>query len=266
MSKTTDVVTTTVIDNTAVLTLNRASDLNTLNREMAIALKAATEGLLHTSEIRCVIIQGAGDHFMAGGDLKMFMKIIEDYERTGDANFSEIFSDIHDVINNLRKMDMPVIAKVRGAVAGFGLSLMLACDMVIASDDAVFTMAYCKIGTTPDGGGTFFLPRHVGMKKAMEISLLGDRFTAEDALNWGLINRVVTPNDLDDCTFEFAQKICAGSATALAKTKKLINQSFTSTLEQQLEAESIAFQQSMKTADFAEGLRAFHEKRAAKFN
>jgi 2-(1,2-epoxy-1,2-dihydrophenyl)acetyl-CoA isomerase len=163
-------------------------------------------------------------------------------------------------------MDKPVIACTKGAVAGFGLSLMLACDLVVAADDCVFSVAYCKIGTTPDGGMTYFLPRAVGQKKAMELMLTGDRFSSEQAFAWGMLNHVVPSADALDVTEQLAQKLCAGPTQVLQRSKMLLNQTFDVSLDERLDQEAKNFQQCMLEKDFTEGVTAFYEKRKAEFD
>jgi 2-(1,2-epoxy-1,2-dihydrophenyl)acetyl-CoA isomerase len=159
-------------------------------------------------------------------------------------------------------MDKPVVAAVRGAVAGFGLSLMMSADLVIAAENAYFTLAYSKIALSPDGGATWSLPRHVGLKQAMEIALLGERFDAVRARELGLVNRVVALDQLDAEALKLATRLAAGPAAALARTKALLNQSFDHTLEAQLLAEQRCFAACAADPDFSEGLAAFFEKRS----
>lgn len=162
-------------------------------------------------------------------------------------------------------MDKPVIAAVQGAVAGFGLSLMLAADLALAADDAYFTLAYSNIALSPDGGATWSLPRHVGLKRAMEIALLGDRFDAGRALELGLINRVVPKESLEQETMALASRLATGAAGALSRTKALLNQSFDNTLDDQLLSEQRRFVECASEADFAEGVTAFFAKRKPVF-
>ena len=142
---------------------------------------------------------------------------------------------------------------------------MLACDMVLAAEDAFFTLAYCHLGTAPDGGSTYALPRTVGLKRAFEIALLGDRFDARTALDAGLINRVVAQTDLQAETDKLAERLASGPATAYAQTKALLNASLHRSLEDQLQAEKQAFADCAVTEDFAEGVAAFSEKRPPRF-
>ncbi|MEY8239735.1 MAG: enoyl-CoA hydratase [Cycloclasticus sp.] len=250
----------------AWLILNRPEKLNVLGAEMPADLKRCTEELKQDDSIRCVILKGAGDHFMAGGDIDYFKSLADAYEEQGESAFpAGMFSLLHEAIFNIHSMGKPVIASVKGAVAGFGLSLMLACDLVLAADDAVFSVAYCKIGTTPDGGMTYFLPRAVGQKKAMELSLTGKRFSAEEAERWGMLNQVVTKAEVDTASLKLASSLSAGPCDVLARTKVLLNQTFDVSLQQRLDEEADNFRLSMLQPDFAEGVGSFCEKRRAKF-
>ncbi len=166
----------------------------------------------------------------------------------------------------MRRMPQPIVASLRGAAAGFGLSLALAADLAIAAQDAYFTLAYCRIGTSPDGGSTYHLPRLVGLRKALEIALLGERFDAATARELGIVNWVVPGAALESETAKVARRLAEGPGHALAQTKKLLDASFERTLEAQLAAEAETFAGCAASADFAEGVSAFVGKRAARFS
>jgi 2-(1,2-epoxy-1,2-dihydrophenyl)acetyl-CoA isomerase len=210
-------------------------------------------------------VRGAGEHFMAGGDLKWFREQLALPPVDRQPRFEALIADVHASILTLKGMHKPVIAAVQGAVAGFGLSLMMAADLVIAADNAYFTLAYRHIALSPDGGATWSLPRQVGLKQAMEIALLGDRFDASRARELGLINRVVPLEELAAESEKLAQRLATGPAEALARTKALLNQSLEQTLETQLVAEQHAFAACGVHPDFSEGLAAFFEKRPGRF-
>jgi 2-(1,2-epoxy-1,2-dihydrophenyl)acetyl-CoA isomerase len=146
------------------------------------------------ASVRCVVLKGAGDHFMAGGDVKGMGETIKKSADQIKKEFMLRIHDLHPIMFAMRRMPKPIIASCKGAAAGAGVSMALACDLVIAAEDAFFTLAYCKIGTSPDGSSSFHLPRAVGIKRAMEIALLGDRFSAQTAKDIGMINFIV-PND-----------------------------------------------------------------------
>ena len=246
----------------ATITLNRPAALNALNAGMVEALRAAVHLAATNKSVRCVVVRGAGDNFMAGGDIKWFRDRVdtEPDKEAIRAEFEGLIHKAHHSITTLRTMDKPVLGVVQGAAAGFGLSLMLACDLAIAADDAVFTLAYCHIGTSPDGGSTFALPRTVGAKKAMEIALLGDRFGPGEAERLGLVNRVIARPELDDEVTRLAARLAAGPTHAYARTKALLNASLGHDLATHLDAEAAGFADCATTGDFAEGVTAFVEK------
>lgn len=248
------------------ITLNRPKALNALNRELSIALREAVCRVEHDQAVRALVIQGAGNHFMAGGDVRAFHETLAETETVRKLYFEHFIAEVHDTITRIRRMEKPVVASVRGAAAGFGLSLMNSCDLAIAADDAYFTMAYRNIGASPDGGGTYTLPRLVGTKRAMEIALLSERFDAERALELGLINRVVPAAALVEATRSWALHLAAGPTRALGRTKRLINESLAQSLSNQLLAEQDAFSACSADKDFAQGLSAFFEKRSPNFS
>jgi len=245
----------------ATITLNRPDALNALNRELTLGLRDAVFSAENDAAVRCLVIRG-GEHFMAGGDLKWFHQLVKGAEPARlRVHFEAFISEVHPLIVSLRRMPKPVIASVRGAAAGFGMSLMMACDLAIAADSAYFTLAYTSIGVSPDGGSTFALPRTVGPKKAMEIALLGERFDATTAERLGLVNRVVPAATLDEETAKLAARIANGPSAAYARTKALLNGSLEHSLETQLQREAEAFAQCASEPDFSAGLLAFLEKR-----
>ena len=249
----------------ATLTLNRPQALNALNREMNEALIRCVTQVEHERSVRCVVIRGAGDNFMAGGDVKLFHSWIDKEPHERRAAIERFIHEMHPVMISLRRMPKPVLASVQGAAAGFGVSLMAGCDLALAADDAVFTLAYTNLGASPDGGSTYALPRMVGMKRAMEIALLSERFDAATAQAYGLLNRVVPAAELEAETARLAARLAAGPTQAYANTKALLNRSLRSSFEEQLQAELEAFGECVTTADFAEGVRAFVEKRKPSF-
>jgi len=249
----------------ATLTLNRPASLNTLDPEMIDALIAHTAALAADDGVRCVIIKGAGRHFMAGGDIRSFAEQLADSPSDRTRRFTRMVEHMHTAIESLQRMPHPVLASVHGAVAGFGLSLMCACDLAIAAESSYFTSAYRHLGLTPDGGMSYTLPRIVGLKKAMEIALLGERFDASEALRLGLVNRVIADAELDAVTRQLAVALANGPTLAIRNGKRLINLSLSRSLSEQLLSEAESFGACAATDDFAEGVRAFLEKRAPRF-
>ena len=250
----------------AYATFNREAVRNALSLEMRKQMKAFLDEIEHDDGVRCVVFRGAGDHFMAGGDVKSFAEIVKTVggeQRRRD--FEARIHDLHPMIFQLQRLNKPVIASVQGGCAGFGVSFILACDLAIAADSAFFTLAYVHIGTSPDGSGTYFLPRTVGRKKAMEIAMLGDRFDAVTAEGLGLINRVVPAADLAAETEKLAVRLANGPTRALANTKALINASLGNALETQLSMEADRFSDCAASEDWVEGVTAFAEKRRPQF-
>jgi 2-(1,2-epoxy-1,2-dihydrophenyl)acetyl-CoA isomerase len=250
----------------ATLTLNRPDSLNTLDPAMMDALVANALALGGDDSVRCIVIRGAGRHFMAGGDIRTFAAHLGAPPAQRREAFARIVQQVHTAIETIYRMPHPVIAAVHGAVAGFGLSLMCACDLAVAADSSYFTSAYRHIGLTPDGGATFALPRIVGIKKAMEIVLLGERFGADDALRLGLVNRVVPEAELGAAVEKLAAAMASGPTLALRNGKRLINQSLGTSLSVQLDAEAKSFGACSATPDFVEGIGAFLDKRPPRFD
>jgi len=249
----------------ATLTLNRPASLNALDSEMIEALIAHSGALAADDSVRCVVIKGAGRHFMAGGDIRSFNDRLAGAPADRRRDFTRMVEHMHAAIENLQRMPHPVLASVQGAVAGFGLSLMCACDLAIAAESSYFTSAYRHLGLTPDGGASYTLPRLIGLKKAMEITLLGDRFDAAGALRLGLVNRVVADAELEAATRQVAIVLATGPVLALRNGKRLLNQSLSQTLSAQLQAEAESFGACAASKDFAEGVRAFLDKRSPNF-
>lgn len=248
----------------ARITLNRPDSLNALNTELAHALYQCLVGIADRDDIRCVVLSGTGGHFMAGGDIAYFDQLLK---AGGDvaAQAGVLLDDVHGIIKTLRAMPQPVVAAVQGACAGFGVSLMCACDLAIAAEGSVFTLAYCHLGVNPDGGSTWSLPRMVGMKRASELLLLGDRFDASAAQQMGLINRTVSAELFAREVDKLAARLAAGPARANARGKQLLQQSLQTSLEEQLSAEQANFLLCTAEPAFAEGVQAFMEKRKPDF-
>lgn len=249
----------------ATLTLNRPASLNVLDFAMMDDLVAATSRIAADDALRVLIVRGAGGHFMAGGDIRCFAAELAHAPGERTARFQGLIDALHAAIATLHAMPQVVIAQVHGAVAGFGLSLMNACDLVIAADNAYFASAYKAIATTPDGGGTWSLPRLVGLRRALEIMLVGDRFDAQQALAWGLVNRVVPAAELDATVAAMARGLAAGPVQAIRNTRRLLRDSGDRSLSGQLAAEAASFGACAATEDFREGITAFLEKRPARF-
>ncbi len=243
------------------LTFNRPEVFNAMNVDLIKALRDMTASLMGSTTLRALIVKGAGKAFLAGGDVGLFYQrrdvIADEVKPLGDA--------LHAGIINIRNLPFPVIAQIHGAVAGAGLSVALACDFAIASEDAQFTTAYTRIGVSPDGGSTFFLPRIVGMRKATELVMLSDPVGAAEARELGLVNRVVAVDQLASEVQKLAERLARGATQAFARAKRLITQSYSTPIQQHLDDEIAYFAECARTADFKEGVTAFVEKRSPEF-
>ena len=245
----------------ATLCFNRSEVLNALDVPTARALRDAAMPLSDDPAVRCILLRGNGRAFVAGGDLAGFA---EDFDLAA-AVVDDLLDALHPVIEMLATHDAPVIAAVHGAVAGAGLSLMAACDLVIAAEGTRFLMAYDRIGAAPDCGGTYFLPRVVGMRRAAELMLLSPTWTASEALAAGLVNRVVAAEQLDAEATVLATRIAQGPTQAYGAYKRLASEAFSRPLHDHLEAERAAFRQATRSADFRAGVQAFLSKKPAQF-
>lgn len=256
-----------VVDGIATLTLNRPASLNALSVDMMKALAEATAALTRRDDLRVVLIVGAGEHFMAGGDLKDFSTYQHLSPESRIATFRAMIElYINQSVEALAALPVPVIARVQGACAGFGLSLALGCDLVVAADSAYFTTAYASIGLSGDGGVSWFLPRIVGRHKAFELLLLADRFDAAEAQRLGVVNKVVPMAELDAAVAALVSRVINGPRETYAEMKRLLNQSADHSLDAQLQLEADAFARCTARPDFDEGLNAFLGKRKARFN
>lgn len=248
----------------AWVTMNRPKALNALNRDMTRALIETINPLEYDEDVRCVVIRG-GEHFMAGGDLKTFHAMLNQSRQDNLVAFEAFIHEVHSLIIAIRRMPKPVVASVNGACAGFGLSFMCATDLSIVADNSYYTLAYTLIGTSPDGGSTYALPRLVGLKKATELALLGDRFDAATAKDYGLVNWVVSASELDAETAKLATRLASGPTVAYGRTKALLQRSLDNPLERQLQLEAENFSACAVEPDFAEGVGAFIDKRKPNF-
>lgn len=257
----TDAILLHVERRTAFITVNRPARLNAIDLEMARALRGAVEELAARDALDAVVLRGAGSAFAAGGDVGLFRA---DPDHAA-ARISELIDHFHATIIGLQQLQQVVIASVHGAAAGGGLSLALAADMRIAADTATFTPAYLRLGTSPDGGGTFFLSRLVGPSRALEMFLMGGTYSALDAHRLGIVNRVVPASELERETSRLADAITQSASPAVALTKALLMRRDIDALKRQLDAEKAAFLECVRSPDFAEGVAAFLSKRPPRF-
>ena len=250
----------------ATLTIDRANALNTLDFSLMDALVEGIAGVAADESVRVLVITGAGRNFMAGGDLRSFATLLDRPGAERAQVFRALFARLHAAIETLQRMPQITIAQARGAVAGFGLSLLCACDLAVAAEDAYFSAAYRHVGLSPDGGGTHALAHMVGVRKALEIMLLAERFEAPEALRLGIVNRVVPGDALAASVGEWAASIARGPRLALRNTKRLVRAAPQRTLSEQLNAEAESFVACVADDAFVEGVRAFLDKRPAQFD
>jgi 2-(1,2-epoxy-1,2-dihydrophenyl)acetyl-CoA isomerase len=244
----------------AHVTLNRPEQMNAMNIDLIDGLAVAMEKA-RAPEIRAVVLKANGRCFCAGGDIRAFNQFIDQ-----GTTIPEAMPDrLHEMVETMRNLEKPILASVHGAAAGAGAPLALACDLVIASEDAIFNFAYARIGLSPDGSSTYFLPRHVGMKKAAEIFMMLPTYAAKEAMDLGLINWVVPSSDLASKTDSIAQQLSQGPTAAFGRLKKLLNATYDNTLHDQLALETRHICDSSTTADFREGIKAFLSKKTPKF-
>ena len=248
-------------DRVAYITLNRPEAGNALNLELSQELLSAVMRCDEKPEVRAVVLAGAGRMFCVGGDLRSFTEQGEQLSQ----HLKEVTTYLHAAVSRMSRMDTPVVAAVNGAAAGAGLSLTCACDLVVAAESARFSMAYTKAGLTPDGSSTYYLPRLVGFKRAMELTLTNRELSAQEAVEWGIVTRVVPDDDLFGNATELASQLAAGATKALGAAKRLLHIGWTETLETQMEHETQTIADIARTADAREGIAAFMEKRSPEF-
>jgi len=243
----------------ATITLNRPDKLNSFNREMALLMQSKLDECASLKEVRCVYITGAGKGFCAGQDLA------EVADPNGPGMQKILSEHYNPIITRIRNMPKPVIAAVNGVTAGAGANMALACDIVVASESASFIQAFSKIGLIPDSGGTYHLPRLIGFQRASALMMLGDKVSATDALQMGMLYKVFADVTFLDESKKIASVLAQMPTTALAYIKHALNQSAVNNLETQLLTEDEYQQKAAATNDFTEGVQAFLEKRLPNF-
>ncbi len=248
-------------DGVATITLNRPDAFNALNLRLGRELFQATLEVDEDPSVRCVVLTGAGKAFCAGGDVKDFA---DNLPRIG-VLVKELTTYLHGAVSRLCRSDKPVVVAVNGVAAGGGCSLPPSGDLVVAAESARFTMAYAKIAATPDGSSTYFLPRLVGIRRAMELYLTNRVLSAREALDWGLVTRVVADAEFRGAVEALAHELAQGPTRAFGGAKRLFHQSTWESLETQMELEAQAIAASGHTEDFAAGVTAFAAKQSPSF-
>ena len=250
-------------DKVGRITLNRPDAFNAFNRDMGEDLLEVMEAVGRDAGIRAVVFTGSGKAFCAGGDVLEMHSASK--QGTPSKYLQMLTSYLHPIVVEMRRMQKPIIGVINGVAAGAGFSLALSCDVRICSQSARFTMAYTKIGLIPDGGSTFFLPRIVGPTRAADLILLNPVLKAQEALQWGLVSKVVEDGELEAETQKLAKELSEGPTKAYGLAKDLLYGAWDRSLEAQLEAERRTIMVAATTDDFKEGSDAFANKRDARF-
>ncbi|MDP1802040.1 MAG: enoyl-CoA hydratase-related protein [Bacteroidota bacterium] len=246
-------------NNVLILTLNRPDKFNSFNREMALALISELDKAEKDKSVRAIVITATGKAFCAGQDLSEAM------DPNGPGIKRIVDEHYNPIILRIRNIEKPIIAAVNGVAAGAGANIALACDIVLAGKSASFIQAFSKIGLIPDSGGTFTLPRLVGLQLASALMITGDKLTAEDAKGFGMVYKLFEDAELAEKTLEFVTTIAAMPTLAIGQTKRLLNASATNNLQQQLTLEGEIQVKCANSYDYNEGVKSFLEKRKPNF-
>ena len=253
-------ITTKIESKIATLTLNRPEVFNSFNREMALLLQNELDACEKNPEVRAIVITGSGKAFCAGQDLK------EVTSPELNPGFKKILEEHYNpIIQRIRNIEKPIIGAINGVAAGAGANIALACDVVVASENASFIQAFSKIGLVPDSAGTFFLPRLIGFQKASALMMLGDKVSAMEAEKLGMVYKVVASENFSEEVNNIASALANMPTKALGLTKRLLNNSMQNSLEEQLNLESKLQIESAQSEDYAEGVDAFVNKRKPEF-
>ncbi len=250
-----------VRDGVAHLRFSQPDRANAVNPAFSAELRAAMIEITFDPAVKAVSVTAEGKVFCAGGDLKLFHEAGDDLPSVA----ASMLVDFHGAINTMNTIPKPFVAGVRGAAGGAGLSLMSAFDLVVAGESAKFTMAYTRAGVTPDGTSTYFLARHIGLRRMLDLTLTNRVLTAAEAEAWGLVNRVVPDDEVDSATAALAQQLADGAAMASGLAKRVVYQGYELGLADAAELEARTITQVMGGHDAHEGIAAFVEKRPAAF-
>src|SRR5881628_849386 len=248
-------------DGVATITLNRPDAFNALTLGLGLELFHAALEVDEDPSVRCVVVTGAGKAFCAGGDVKDFA---DNLPRIG-VLVKELTTYLHGAVSRFARSDKPVLMAVNGVAAGGGMSFALSGDLVLAAESAKFTMAYSRIAASPDGSSTYFLPRMIGLRRALELHYTNRVLTAREAMEWGLVNRVHPDAELASAVGALARELAQGPTLAFGRAKLLFHQSSQESLETQMELEAQAIAACGHTEDFRNGVVAFAKKQAVTF-
>lgn len=259
-----DTVNLTVLDGAATIELNRPQALNAWNKQLGEDLLSALSHAAEDEAVRAVRITGAGRAFSSGADLRDISG--DDLTPEGRPNVYRVLTErYHPIMHAIREMEKPVVAAVNGGAVGIGCSLALCCDLVVAAESAYFLLAFVNIGLVPDGGSSLFVPTRVGMARAAEMAMLGERVSASQALDWGLVNRVFDDEGFERESIALTARLAAGPTRSHAASKRQLNNQLYSNMAEQLELEAKLQQEMAGSDDFIEGVSAFLAKRPADF-
>jgi 2-(1,2-epoxy-1,2-dihydrophenyl)acetyl-CoA isomerase len=259
MQRMTDTVLYEVREGVAVITLNRPDRLNAFDKKAALALQSRLDEAAAATEVRAVLLTGTGKGFSAGQDLA------EVVDPTGPSMAQILSEHYNPIVRRIRSIEKPVVAAVNGVAAGAGANIALCCDVVLASEEAVFIQAFSKIGLIPDSGGTWFLPRLIGWQRASALMMMGDRVTAKEAESMGMVYKVLPAAGFMEAAMDMAKNLALMPTRSFAFTKQALNESFRNTLDEQLDLEDRLQQRAAATSDYREGVEAFLAKRKPDF-
>ena len=252
-------ITTEKKDKVTVITLNRPDKFNSFNREMSLELHAALDEAENDTNCRCIVLTGTGKAFCAGQDLA------EAIDPNGPGLKRIVDEHYNPLIMRLRKIEKPIIGAVNGVAAGAGANIAIACDIVVATASASFIQAFSKIGLVPDSGGTFFLPRLIGWQRAAALMMTGDKVSAAEALQIGMLYKVYEDASFVEETMKLATYMSNMPTKGIGYTKRLLNESAYNTYDKQLQFESFMQTEAANTSDYQEGVKSFLEKRKPEF-
>lgn len=250
----------------ARITFNRPEVRNAINQEMIVAMRDFLLCIEHDTSVRGVVITGAGEHFMSGGDVSGFQEALRKSNDERRRDFESRIQNAAGMYAVLARLRQPVVASIRGAVAGAALGFVAGADFALCGSSSIFILSHVRIGASPDGSSSFYLPRAVGVRKAKELAILGGKMDAKEAQECGLVNWVVADGEVESRTEELLKKIVDAPRISVQWAKKLMDVSPYNNLERQLQLEAEGFAAAAGTDDFVEGVSAFMGKRAAKFN
>jgi 2-(1,2-epoxy-1,2-dihydrophenyl)acetyl-CoA isomerase len=248
-----------VVSSVAIIRLNRPDKFNSFNRAMALQMQKALDAAAADKNVRAIFISGEGKAFCAGQDLAEAM------DDNGPGITKIVDEHYNPIIKRIRTIEKPIVCAVNGVAAGAGANIALACDVVVAATSASFIQAFSKIGLIPDSGGTFFLPRLIGLQRASALMITGDKVSATDALQMGMLYKIFSDEKLQEEAMQLAEQLSKMPTKGIGLTKRLLNESLFNSLDKQLDKEKIIQTEAASTFDYKEGVMAFLEKRKPEF-